>query len=980
MIISELEDKKQGKPNSKRRIVWLVVLAILGLAFWPTRQVILQWQAGQALRGAFDEANTGNLPAAEKSAWKAWSIRNDLYEAGVLAARLALLQQKFDKADEYLESVDKQSELSQLRLDLAIEALEIRAQVDEALLKLGRAEQNYRRLLELDSQHLLANQQLAKLLGASGRREEAIESILRLVAAGQRTDLLMLLTRESGAIRDDRRLITCRSKHPEDPFPLIGLAYYAHESGEETSAIKLLKAAIDLRSNYIPAHVMMIRLLSEEEAWGEFATYWLSLSDSLRGDLEKFAVVWIARGRFAESQQDSKGAIRCYLEALRLHPDSRLPNSRLAVLLSQDGNTKVAEQFASYSRALQELWSVQDRVLFTGTPDSTSQYLQVAEKYAACSRYWESLGWTIWAAKYAANDNQMQQRVAELRKTLEGAPLTLVDIRKHPAGTLDTKNYPLPLMNAKSVQPKSTPATESKLPELAFTDVAEEANFNFDFCYGTIGEPQRFMYELSGGGIGVLDYDMDGWPDMAVSQGKLWPPEKDQSSERLDQLFRNVEGKRFTPIPLKLSQDGFGQGVACGDFDNDGFPDIYIAQIGSNRLMKNMGDGTFVDVTDQSGISSERWTVSCLIADLNGDSLPDLYDVNYLYGSDLFQRVCRREGIAAQCSPFDFDGSLDAMWINDGAGGFNSVAGLPIGRGLGCVAFSAQGDGKVNLFITNDTDPNFLITVRGDRNAVSFTETGITSGLAFNEAGKAEGSMGIAVGDTNQDGLMDLFITNFLNETNTLYQNHGDGLFQDATKFSGLDAPSLDVLGFGTQFFDANLDGLPELFVANGHVDDLRALNRPYKMPAHLYSTNGTRFSLLKNAGDYFKRELLGRSVVKVDWNRDFREDLAISHLQSSYSLLTNGSKLERRPLAVRLVGTISSRDAVGSSVTLSQDGKRWTQQITAGDGYESSNEKQLLFGLSESEATIEVCWPTGIHQTIDVPETTDRLHIVEGN
>lgn len=980
MIISELDDKRQGLSRSKRRIVLLVVLAILGLAFWPARQAILRWQAGQALRGAFEEANSGNLPAAEKSAWKAWSIKNDLYEAGVLAARLALLQQKFDKADEYIASVEKQSELSQLRLDLAIEALEIRAQVDEALLKLGRAEQNYRKLLELDSQHLLANQQLAKLLGASGRREEAIEPILRLVAAGQRTDLLMLLTRESGAIRDDRRLIACRNKYPEDPFPLVGLAYYAHESGDENSAIQLLRTAIDLRSNYTPAHAMMIRLLSEAEAWNELATYWLSVSDSVRGDLEKFAVVWIARGRFAESQQDIKGAIRCYLEALRIHPDSRLPNSRLAVLLSQDGDFKAADQFASYSRALQELWSVQDRVLFTGSPDNASQYLQVAEKYAACSRNWESLGWTIWAAKFAANDTKLQQRVAELRRSLDGAPLNLVDIRKHPTGTLDTKSYPLPSMVAKPVQPKSTPSTDFKLPELAFTDVAAEANFNFYFCYGTIGEPQRFMYELSGGGIGVLDYDMDGWPDLAVSQGKLWPPQKDQGSERLDQLFRNVEGKRFAPIPLSLSQDGFGQGVACGDFDNDGFPDIYVAQIGSNRLLKNMGDGTFVDVTDQAGISSESWTVSCLIADLNGDSLPDLYDVNYLSGPDLFQRICRREGIAAQCSPFDFDGSLDAMWINDGTGGFNSVAGLPVGRGLGCVAFSAQNDGKVNLFITNDTDPNFLITVSGDRTAVSSTETGITSGLAFNEAGKAEGSMGIAVGDTNQDGLMDLFITNFLNETNTLYQNHGDGLFQDSTKFSGLDTPSLDVLGFGTQFFDANLDGLPELFVANGHVDDLRALNRPYKMPAHLYSTNGTRFSLLQNAGDYFKRELLGRSVVKVDWNRDFREDLAISHLQSPYSLLTNVSKLEKRPLAVRLVGTTSSRDAVGSSVTLTQNGKRWTQQITAGDGYESSNEKQLLFGLSESEATIEVCWPTGLRQTIAVPPTTDRLHIIEEN
>lgn len=941
---------------------------------------MLSWQAGQSLRAAFEEANSGNLPIAEKSAWNAWSIRNDLYEAGVLAARLALLQQKLEKADEYLEAVEAKCELSQLRSELAIEALEIRAQVDESLLKLGRAEQSYRKLVELDSQNLLANQQLAKLLGTCGRREEAIELIVRLIAAGQRTDLLMLLTRESGAIRDDRRLMACRQRYPEDPFPLVGLAYYAHESGDGKAAIELLKNAIELRSNYTPAHAMMIRLLSEEEAWSDLAAYWLSLSSTVRADLEKFAHVWIARGRFAESIQDNQGAIRCYVEALRIHPDCRLPSSRLAVLLSQHGEVTVAEEFAKYSRTLQELWSVQDRVLFTGTPDKASQYLQVADRYAACQRYWEAMGWTIWAAKFSPNDPQIQQRFNDLKKAVEGAPLKLVDFRKHPASAIDPQKFPLPKMELNSSVPKSLPSADVKLPELAFSDEATNANFKFDFCYGTVGEPQRFMYELSGGGIGVLDYDMDGWPDLVAPQGKYWPPEKDQSSERQDQLFRNLDGKRFESIPLKLGIDGFGQGVSCGDFDNDGFPDVYIAQIGSNRLLKNMGDGTFLDITEQTGISSDRWTVSCLIADLNGDSLPDLYDVNYLSGSDLFQRICRREGIAAQCSPFDFDGSLDAMWINDGTGGFKPVSGLPVGRGLGCVAFSAQSDGKLNLFITNDTDPNFLISVTGSGDEISFTETGITSGLAFNEAGKAEGSMGIALGDINQDGLMDLFITNFLNETNTLYQNHGEGLFQDATKFSGLDAPSLDVLGFGTQFFDANLDGRLELFVANGHVDDLRALNRPYKMPAHLYTANGTQFSLLKNAGDYFNRELLGRSVAKVDWNRDFREDLAVSHLQSPYSLLTNGSRLEKRPLAIRLVGTKSNRDAVGSSVALMQDGKSWTQQITAGDGYESSNEKQLIFGLSESPAKIEICWPTGKRQTLELQSNVESMVIVESD
>lgn len=950
------------------------MLLVLAGAFWPVRKMILHWQAGEILKSAFADANSGAIITAEKSAWRAWNTSRDLPEAAVLAARLALVQRRFEKTDEYLSEIIPT--VDSLNQDLAVEALEVHALSNEAQLRFSDSLQSFQRLLKLDPKNLIAHEHLAKMFGASGRREEAIEHILRMVEAGQKTDVLMLLTRESGAIRDERLAMAAKIT-PTDPFPLVGLANYAHESQDNPTAVGLLQAAIRLREDYVPAHVMMLRILGDSESWDALDDHWNKLSESTRNETLKFASVWSVRGRLADVRQDSSGAIRCYLEACRLQPDSRMPNSRLATLLSQVGESNLANQFADFSRKLQELWSTQDRILFGGTPDNVDQFLTLSSRYEACQRFWEARGWMIWAYQLSPNSADVQQRLKSLIAQTENAPLVLVDYKRHPVAKVDVEKYPLPKGKASSNKEPTTPGVQPNI-ELAFEDQAKNVGFNFDFCYGTEGEPKRYMYELSGGGVGVLDFDLDGWPDIVTPQGRLWPASTDQSAERTDRVFRNKDGKQFDAIKLPSQDDGFGQGVSCGDFDNDGFPDIYIAQIGSNRLLRNMGDGTFLDVTEQSGLSSNQWTVSCVVADLNGDSHPDLYDVNYLRGDDLFTRICQREGIAAQCSPFDFDGSPDAMWISDGAGNFSKVSELPIGRGLGAVAFDATGNGHASLFITNDTDPNFLLTTETKDGKTKVTESGITSGVAFNEAGKAEGSMGIALGDINNDGLMDLFVTNFLNETNTLYQNLGEGAFQDVTKFSGLDGPSLNVLGFGTQFFDANLDGKLELFVANGHVDDLRALNRPYKMQAHLYSASGQRFSQILDAGEYFKQELLGRSVAKVDWNQDFREDLVVSHLQSPYALLTNNSKILSNPIAIRLVGRSSNRDAVGSTITMIEGDRRISKQVTAGDGYESSNSKEILFGSSDPNAVaFEITWPNGKRQQLK-PEFGQRITIVE--
>lgn len=870
------------------------------------------------------------------------------------------------------------------------------------------AESAYRAVLAIEPDQAEANEELARLLGMCGRRREAIPHVLRLLRAGRVSDLLVLLARNDGRINDPATLAQARLASPSDRNPALGeaAALLADDRAEEASLV--LRRLVGQHPDFAPAIALAGWSFLRAGQEAELADWAARLTPEARA----FPETWRALGESAERHGDRRGAIRCYGETLALNPENRAVLFRLIRLLSEesvceekeqevpvlpkDASQKLVARLTQQFQAIQTLEKSQTQVLFSSDAQERHSLLDLAQHYEAVGRHWESLGWLAMAQNREPLPPKSEGLRKELLAGMSAWPLELTDPAKNPVRGSDFSRYPLPNFTRSPAPAATSPAETGPLGAVRFRDDAQAAGLDYRFTNGTVGTPTQRMFEFTGGGIAALDYDRDGYPDLFLTQGRVWPPDA-TGDDLSDRLYRNRAGASFTDVSAAsgLAEVRFGQGIAAGDLDGDGFPDVYVANIGPNSLWHNNGDGTWSNITAQASLTGEEWTTSCVMADLSGDGLPDLFDVNYVQGLDVFERVCREtDGHPSMCMPFDFDGAPDRLWINDGAGRFEprqaNQLDVPAGKGLGALAWNPEGDGRLRLFVANDTTPNQLyVPVVADPAAPSpallrLEDQAFEFGLALNGDGKATGCMGIAAADVNGDGRLDLEITNFLSEPSTLFVSQGDGTFLDQSRALGLGSATTGTLGFGTQFLDADLDGRFELFLANGHIDDLERLGRPYRQPAQLFRWDGRGHfveSPATDLGPYFESRWLGRACARLDWNRDGLPDLVVGHLTDPYALLTNESPGPGRGLTLVLTGRESSRDAIGTQVRVTAGPTRLTSQLTAGDGYQSSNERTLTFGLGDAkqadELTVE--WPSGRRQTFhDVPVPA-RLLLVEG-
>jgi tetratricopeptide (TPR) repeat protein len=520
-----------------------------------------------------------------------------------------------------------------------------------------------------------------------------------------------------------------------------------------------------------------------------------------------------------------------------------------------------------------------------------------------------------------------------------------------------------------TTKPKEQVAASDVAITPVFRDDAQASGLRFFHDNGHTRTPFP-PPELMCGGVALFDYDRDGWLDVYVVQAGPFPPRESTSYEG-DRLYHNKGDGTFEdvtePTGIAGFRRGYGNGVTCGDFDNDGWPDLFVTRWRSYALYRNRGDGRFEDVTERAGFAGDRdWPTSAAFADLDGDGDLDLYVCHYFVYDPKNPKRCHRADSpgGSECMPLDYPSLPDHVFRNDG-GKFHDVtaqAGFtdPNGRGLGVVAAHLDDDDQIDLFVANDMTANYLFVNRG---GFHFEEAGHTAGVAASADGFYKSGMGVACGDLDGDGLTDLAVTNFYGESITYFRNIGAGYFADQTAQIGMLAPTRPLLGFGHAFLDTNNDGRLDDLSANGHIFDGRP-RIPFAMPLALLAgtPSGRLADVSARAGEPFGPLHLGRGLAIGDLDNDGRIDAIVLAQNEPLVYLHNVTEKPGRFLTLALEGTRSNRDAVGARVAVKAGGLRVVAERIGGSSYQSANDPRLHFGLGGAANidSIEIRWPSG--------------------
>lgn len=509
-----------------------------------------------------------------------------------------------------------------------------------------------------------------------------------------------------------------------------------------------------------------------------------------------------------------------------------------------------------------------------------------------------------------------------------------------------------------------------------FRDVTASSGIDFLHSNGAAG--QKNYYEVMGSGACLLDADGDGLLDVYLV-----------TSVGSNKLYRNLGGLRFADMTQKsgTGDSGYGMGAFAADIDNDGDCDLLVTNFGPERLYLNQGGGVFREISKQAGVGDALWSCGATFFDANHDGLLDLYVVNYVHVARPDSVVCRGENgkLRLYCPPKRYPRAQSAYYENRGGARFRDAtkaAGL-FGfeaRGLGVGALDYNRDGWTDLYVANDLDPNWLFKNRGDG---TFEEVGMLSGVSHSETGVALSGMGVAAGDYDNDGWIDLFVTNYVNEPNTLFHNEGDGFFLDVSAASGLGPMSLPLVGWGTDFFDYDLDGFDDLLVANGHTESDAERVDPtttYKQRAFLCRNrgDGTFEETTSRDAPALATPRAGRGAAFGDLDNDGDPDVILVNQNDRAIVLENTGATGHHWIGVRTRGTKSNRDGVGARVEVHAGKLRRVREVQAGGSYLSGNDPRILFGLGEraSVDSVVIAWPSGLKETRK-GLAMDRYHLL---
>lgn len=829
----------------------------------------------------------------------------------------------------------------------------------------------------------MARRRVAQLLNRQGRRHEAAEQLRELCKRGDiRQDELHALIVLSDAMVGD----------PVDPdsgevdYTPIGASGEARKLFTEhryAEAVAALRETVE--AGNVPPAVMAFygRAVAEAQDDAEFLRWIARTDDSVR----QYSEYWSAIAAYLSSQREYEAAARASLEALDRDPTDFRSMNRLHLMMKLLGRTEDSETWEQRWKTYKQVLTANNAVSDSSGPNVEAMD-ELAAQLFAIGRRLEAVLWKSVESHYRGLPRQTMGQWNLQRQQLVANKQGFPDRDTRICG-MSLDSFPLPdvaALKSSDVPIRAQPALTESEPHVArFQNVADQIGLTHAFRPATTDLPAGFtMYHQTGGGAAVLDYDCDGNPDLYLAQGSADPPEFRATQPNL--LYRNQRGQLVDVTrQAGASELHYTIGCTAGDWNQDGFPDLVTANIGTNNLWINNGDGTFTAHPLPGTDNKQRMPASVAIADLSGDGIPDMFELSYLQDEKIAmlpERNAQGDVIEA-VGPADFSPVTDRIGINDGRGGisFAPISDQPDAahHGLGVVIANFDGRPGNDVFVGNDKSVNQM-WVR-DSETDAWSDVALVNGTAFSYGGAETASMGIASGDFDNNGDIDLHITNFQNESVCLYLGR-DGLYQDRAAQFRLGFPSQSVLGFGSQAIDYDNNGLADLVVTNGHIDDYQVMSGPFRQLPQLFCNLGDRFEqvAVEDPTGYWASGHVGRTLARLDFDRDGQNDFVVTHLNETSALMLNQTEASNHWLQVQLVGVDSERDAVGASVRIESGNRRTTEWLVGGDGYLCRNEAIVSFGLADASRVdrLEIEWPSGETQSFTDIAADQRIVVVE--
>ena len=876
-------------------------------------------------------------------------------------------------------------------------------------------------------------EQAAEVLASTGRWEEAISRFKGLVAESPDNDdlrrkLADLLNARGFRFDGNEQVRELCRRGGAAPRELQGLAsptrsYAGLGSKPDVSDAKAMKkigrlnaarglfsegdlddAIVALQDSDLvkkkdpAAYALLGQILQQAQRFDLFAQ-WLK---DVPNDSQRYPEYWMAIGGWATQNRQFESAVHCFGEAIVREPGDAAANLRMTAALRSAGNEKAAKLFDQRNKQINQILQRVKFLLGETDPDPAAIF-ELSQKLSNAGRPLESVAWYQLGAERLGGSEAAIQKVAAMRNQViaaEGLPaarsawlcgLSLSDYSLETDKLLKQQRQAETSIASGEAKGSTRSAAAAKVP--VFANVAQDVGIDFRYQNAATPVLKEFrIFQAYGAGVACLDYDLDGWVDFYLGQAAGEPHK--QPGVRPNLLTRNLSGQ-FKTVTNQANCDdrGYAFGITSGDWNQDGFPDLVIGNLGRNRLLINQGDGSFREQPMDSVWEKGMFTTSLAMGDVSGDHLPDIVEVNYLDDPKIFEPLKRKpDGTPVGFpGPLHFRPAIDRIFESRGNGqatGSTLAASNEkntAATGLGVLLTNLNSSVGNEIFVANDLMPNDYFQQHSANKG--WSEDAASRGLAVGANGNPLACMGIAAADVDGNGHTDLFITNFEDQWANLYVQSADGFFRDLVVAFGLSSPTYKMLGFGAQALDFDNNGTIELVAGNGHIEDFSADGKQFKMPTQLFVQKGSSYQEIGVKGDdnYWNAGHLSRALATCDYNNDGRIDIAVTDLIEPFALLQNQTKCKvNRWLQLQLVGSACERDAVGSKVTVVTSKQRHVAVVQSGDGYLGKNQSIMLFGFGPSETTdsissIEVQWADGQSDHFENVGYENRWLLVQG-